>query len=192
MKEEKTDKPQWKLTWKDWILSSVAAVLIILQIILSFFFYNHADFEVLRNVGWISLLVSAVFICLPILILRRRGGVPKEKSHVPSPWKPHTTVLVDSGIYSVVRHPQYLAGIFFSFALILITQHWLIAIIGVAAMVSTYGFTRQADQECVEKFGDAYKRYMKSVPRMNLLVGVIRLARRRRRENAANSSRTIG
>ncbi len=32
---------------------------------------------------------------------------------------------------------------------------------------------------CVEKFGDAYKRYMQSVPAAHLFTGVIRLLRRR-------------
>jgi protein-S-isoprenylcysteine O-methyltransferase Ste14 len=33
------------------------------------------------------------------------------------------------------------------------------------------------EQMSIEKFGDDYKRYMQKVPRMNLLVGVIRLLR---------------
>jgi protein-S-isoprenylcysteine O-methyltransferase Ste14 len=188
MTKKKSNKPKWSLSWKDRILSYIAAVLIIFQIILSFFLYNHGGLGILRNFGLVLLLISAVFIWFPIVILRRKGGVPEEKSYFPSPWKPHTTVLVDSGIYAVVRHPQYLAGIFFSFSLIIIAQQWLITIIGIVAIVSTYGFTIRADQECVEKFGDSYKRYMKSVPRLNILMGIVQLTRRRRRENAASSA----
>jgi protein-S-isoprenylcysteine O-methyltransferase Ste14 len=49
-------------------------------------------------------------------------------------------------------------------------------------MACVYLISRQEDQRLIEKFGDDYKRYMQSVPRMNFLVGVIRLVRRRKRE----------
>jgi protein-S-isoprenylcysteine O-methyltransferase Ste14 len=163
--------------WKMWFLTSVMTVLMVSQIVLVFFLYNQAGLEALRYVGWAILAVSAVFGWMPIFILRRKGGVPKGKSYV------RTTVLVTSGIYAVVRHPQSgLAGILLSLALILIAQNWVIAIIGVAAMVVVYLGTRQEDRYCVEKFGDDYKRYMQSVPAVDLFTGVIRLLRRRRRE----------
>jgi protein-S-isoprenylcysteine O-methyltransferase Ste14 len=41
-----------------------------------------------------------------------------------------------------------------------ITQHWLIAIIGVVAMVLNYLIALKADQELIEKFGDDYQRYV--------------------------------
>lgn len=162
---------------KTWFLPSVMTVLMVSQIVLVFFLYNQAGLEALRYVGWAILAVSAVFGWMPIFILRRKGGVPKGKSYV------RTTVLVTSGIYAVVRHPQSgLAGMLLSLALILIAQNWVIAIIGVAAMVVVYLGTRQEDRYCVEKFGDDYKRYMQSVPAVDLFTGVIRLLRRRRRE----------
>ncbi len=162
---------------KTWFLPSVMTVLMVSQIVLVFFLYNQAGLEALRYVGWAILAVSAVFGWMPIFILRRKGGVPKGKSYV------RTTVLVTSGIYAVVRHPQSgLAGILLSLGLILIAQNWVIAIIGVAAIVVVYLGTRQEDRYCVEKFGDDYKRYMQSVPAVDLFTGVIRLLRRRRRE----------
>jgi len=159
----------WPFVWGAW------SVLIVLQIILSFFLYNQAGLPVLKHIGWITLAVSAVFGWLPILVFRKKGGVPKGKSYI------QTTVLVDSGIYAVVRHPQYLAGVLINLALMLITQHWLIAMIGVVAMVLNYFIALKADQELIEKFDYDYKRYMQKVPRMNFLVGLIRLVGRRNR-----------
>jgi len=141
---------------------------------LSFFLHNQAGLPVLKHVGWIALTVSAVFGWLPIFAFRKKGGVSKGRSYI------QTTVLVDSGIYAVVRHPQYLAGILLSLALILITQHWFIATIGVVAIVLNYFIALKADQELIEKFGDDYRRYMEKVPRMNFLVGLIRLLRCRK------------
>jgi protein-S-isoprenylcysteine O-methyltransferase Ste14 len=148
--------------------------LIVLQIILSFFLHNQAGLPILRHVGWITLTVSALFGWLPIFAFRKKGEVPKGRSYI------QTTVLVDSGIYAVARHPQFLAGILLSLALILITQHWFIAILGVVAMVLNYLIALKADQELIEKFGDDYIRYMDRVPTMNFLVGLVRLLRRKR------------
>jgi protein-S-isoprenylcysteine O-methyltransferase Ste14 len=154
------------IVWGGW------TVLIVSQVILAFFFHVEG-IRALRYIGWIIWTVGAVFGWLPIFTLRRKGSVPKGKSYV------KTTVLVDSGIYAVVRHPQYLAGILLSLALILVTQHWLIMIIGAAAIVLNYIDILIADQGLIEKFGDDYKRYMERVPRVNFLLGFIRLLRSR-------------
>ena len=159
----------WLFIWTAW------SVLIALQIILSFFLHNRAGLPIFRHVGWITMAVSAVFGWLPIFAFRKKGGVLKGRSYI------QTTVLVDSGIYAVVRHPQYLAVILLSLALILITQHWLIAMIGVVAIVLNYLIALKADRELIEKFDDDYKRYMQKVPRINFLVGIIRLVRRSKR-----------
>jgi protein-S-isoprenylcysteine O-methyltransferase Ste14 len=80
-----------------------------------------------------------------------------------------------------VRHPQYLSFILLSIFLILLAQHWLITVIGIAAMLMVYaGIVPQADRANLEKFGDDYKSYMQKVPRLNFVVGVIRLLQRRR------------
>jgi len=36
-------------------------------------------------------------------------------------------------------------------------------------------FFFKADQGCIEKFGDAYRRYTERVPRVNFVAGIIRL-----------------
>jgi protein-S-isoprenylcysteine O-methyltransferase Ste14 len=172
--QEEVDMERWKryiqpVAWGAW------TVLLVSQIILAFFF-NVEGIRALRHIGWIIWAVGAVFGWVPIFTFRRKGGVPKGKSYV------KTTVLVDSGIYAVVRHPQYLAGILLSLALILITQHWLIMIIGAASIALNYIDILIADQDCIEKFGDDYKRYMERVPRTNFLLGFIRLLQSRKGE----------
>lgn len=156
--------------WVLWI------VLIIAQVILGFFLYDPTGNQALRIVGWIVGVVAGLFGVLPMITLRRKGGVPKGKDYT------HTTVLVHRGICSVVRHPQYLSFMLLSLFLILVAQHWLITVIGIAAIALVYaGIVPQADQANIERFGDEYKRYMQEVPRVNFLAGVIRLLRRRKR-----------
>ena len=161
--------------WKKFIPSFVWIPLIIAQIVLVFIFgfVNEAGYDAVRYLGWIIWLFSIIFGWLPIYIFKRKGGVTTGKSYV------HTTVIVDTGLYSIIRHPQYTAGILFSLSLILISQNWLITIMGVAVIIALYIDIIMADTYEIEKFGDDYKRYMKKVPRTNFFLGIIRLIRRK-------------
>ncbi|MBC8444538.1 MAG: hypothetical protein H8D77_00265 [Chloroflexi bacterium] len=55
-------------------------------------------------------------------------------------------------------------------------QHWSSVVLGLASMVLAYVDTFKADQGCIEKFGDPYRQYMQRVPRVNFVLGLIRLA----------------
>jgi len=57
---------------------------------------------------------------------------------------------------------------------------WIIAIIGIAAAMAVYMQARQDDPSLIERFGDDYRRYMQRVPRMDFLLGIIRLLRKRK------------
>jgi len=127
-------------------------------------------------VGWVIWAISVIFRFLPIFIFKRKGGVAKGKSYI------HTTNLVVTGIYSIVRHPQYTACILFSLALILMAQNWLVLSLGVVLIPLLYIDIVMANKYEVEKFGDEYKRYMKKVPRTNFMLGIIRLLRHRKGE----------
>ena len=149
--------------------------MLIAQILLVFVFgmNNNAGFQVLRFVGWIVWALSVILGWLPIFILKRKGGVEKGRSYV------HTSNLVNTGLYAIVRHPQYTAGILFSLALILVSQTWLIAVIGLVCMILMYLDIINADKYEIQKFGDEYKRYMKKVPGTNFFLGVVRIMRQK-------------
>ncbi len=91
-------------------------------------------------------------------------------------------MLVDTGLYSILRHPQYTAGILFSLALILMSQSWIILAMGVIVMLLLYIDIMMADRHEIEKFGDDYREYMKMVPRTNFILGAFRRMRRHSRE----------
>ena len=116
-----------------------------------------------------------VLVMAPIIMFPRRGGVSKGKSFV------HTTKLVDTGIYAVVRHPQYTGGIY---ALFLTTflwyPHWLFGVLGVIGIAVIYLGCREEDKLLVKKFGNDYSEYMKKVPGMNFISGINRLLRNSR------------
>jgi protein-S-isoprenylcysteine O-methyltransferase Ste14 len=155
------------------LLSSIAGVLTVAQIVLAFFLRRPGP-ESLEWAGWICLWTSAIFGWLPIITFRKKGGVAQGESYM------KTTVLVDTGIYAIVRHPQgSTAWLLINLGVMLIARHWSSVILGLVSMVLVYLDTLKADQYCIEKFGDAYRRYMETVPRVNFVTGIIRLVRRR-------------
>ena len=161
---------------KGGFLYYVAGVLLVLTYLLLWFLDNPAGIEELWYAGWMILSVGLVLIFLPMFVFRSKGKVKKEKD-----WT-KTSVLVDTGIYSVVRHPLYLGWLLMYLAIIFWSQHWLTTIIGIIGMACVYSISRQEDQRLVEKFGDDYKDYMQKVPRMNFFSGIIQLVRRRKRK----------
>ena len=146
-----------------------ASILIVAQYVLAFFVFKLPGLKALQWVGWGIWVLSLIFGIGPILIFYKYGGVERGKSYV------QTTKLVDTSLYAIVRHPQYLAGVLFNLALMLLAQHWFVILIGIVSMGLLYLEIRAADQEGLDKFGDEYQRYMQSVPRANFLLGLIRL-----------------
>lgn len=127
----------------------------------------------IRHLGWALFAISAVLGWLPILTFRRHGRVGKGRSYV------HTTVLVTSGLYAIVRHPQYLASDFLAAAVMCISQHWTVYLLGVIAIATNHAAMAVADRDLVGKFGEPYREYMRHVPQWNFLFGFFRWLRQR-------------
>ena len=161
-------------SWKRDPLFWTYSILMFLPIVMVFTFYNYYNLDFLVIAGWILLVFSVVIIFLAGGEFQKKGGAPRGRSIV------HTTVVVDTGIYAVVRHPQYLGFMLFVFALVLMSQHWLSVFSGVVGFALFYRDVLREEQMSIEKFGEDYKRYMEEVPRMNLVGGFIRLLKRRK------------
>ncbi len=168
--EAETSKFKENFWWISW------SVLLVSQIVLVILFYNWAGLIALLYIGWIIVALGLYIGYLGVSILKRSGEVPKGRSFI------HTTDIVDTGIYTVVRHPQYLCWVFVSLGMILLSQHWIVAIIGIAAAIAVYMQARHDDPSLIEKFGDDYRRYLKMVPRMNIVLGLVRLLRQRKNQ----------
>jgi protein-S-isoprenylcysteine O-methyltransferase Ste14 len=130
---------------------------------------SYLALVILGSVVWVF---GMVMVVAPIIMFPRRGGVPKGKSFV------RTTKLVDTGIYAVVRHPQYTGGVYSIFiTTILWFPHWLFLVLGATGTAVIYLSCREEDQRLIKQFGDNYVAYMKRVPGMNIFLGIIRLVR---------------
>lgn len=146
----------------------IASILIVAQYVLSFFVFGLVNNYFLQILGWIIWLISLYFGFAPIIILRKSGDVETGKSYV------HTNRLVKTNLYSIVRHPQYVAGILFSISLILLSFHWLVILIGLVTSLLIYLDIQVADHQGIEKFGEEYREYMKTVPQVNFVSGFIK------------------
>jgi protein-S-isoprenylcysteine O-methyltransferase Ste14 len=166
-------------SWRDHVPAISSSVLFISQIIAGVYLLSEVtQIEILAYVG-AGLYASSGMILgmLPVFEFRKKGEVKKGQSYI------HTTKLVDTGIYSVVRHPQYVTFIMWAISGMLLFQHWIVVLLGVPILPLTYLDLIKADKYAIEKFGDDYKAYMKKVPRANFLLGLLRLSRRRRKQS---------
>jgi len=170
---------QKSFSWIDFIPVTLSSLLFISQIIVGVSLLSDiTQIELLAYVGVALYVLSGiVFGMLPVMEFRKKGRVRKGKSYI------HTTHLVDTGIYSIVRHPQYVTFILWAFAGMLLFQHWIIILLSIPIIPLTYIDLIKADKDSIEKFGDDYKAYMKRVPRANFLPGIIRHLRQRKNEH---------
>ncbi len=176
--------PSKSFSWIDFGPVTVVSVLFISQIIIGIYFLPEvSQIEILAYIGaGLYVFSGLVFGWLPVVEFRKKGGVRSGKSYI------HTTKLVDTGIYSIVRHPQYVTFMLWGVAGVLLFQHWTVILLGIPIFPLTYIDLIRADRDAIEKFGKDYKAYMKNVPRMNFLVGISRLFRRRKHSQIVDTN----
>jgi protein-S-isoprenylcysteine O-methyltransferase Ste14 len=157
----------------EFIPSTFSSILFISQIIIGIYLLSDiSQVEIIAYAGvGLYIFSGLIFGMLPTFEFRKKGRVREGKSYI------HTTKLVDTGIYSIVRHPQYVTFILWAIAGMLLFQHWIVIILGIPVIPLTYIDLIKADKDSIEKFGDDYKQYMKRVPRANFLLGIIRVLR---------------
>ena len=130
------------------------------------FLYNSANLAKLVYAGWIILAFGIVFLLW--------SSKSRKKGHAEGIGP------VESGMYAFVRHPEFLGHILIISALVIISQHWISLIVGAILIVLLCLAMIEEEKRNMEKFGNAYKDYMKRVPRINLIAGIIKYISRRK------------
>jgi protein-S-isoprenylcysteine O-methyltransferase Ste14 len=163
-----------RFSWIDHVPATFSSILFLSQIVVGIYLLSDvSQNEILAYIGVGLYVFSGIaFGLLPVFEFRKKGGVEKEQSYI------HTTKVVDTGIYSVVRHPQYLTFIMWGIAGMVLFQHWIVILLGISIVPLTYVDLIKADKDAIEKFGEDYKAYMKKVPRANFLLGILRRFRK--------------
>jgi len=175
LKDKKLSGPKWKNLLLSALITVLGIVCFPANPLVLTGVIEVESYQALFIVGWVVWALGMVLVMAPIIMFPRRGGVKKGKSFV------NTTRLVDTGIYGVVRHPQYTGGIFAIFLTTLLWYpHWLFGVLGALGTVVIYLGCVEEDQRMMQKFGDDYVAYMKRVLRMNVALGLLRLIRQKR------------
>jgi protein-S-isoprenylcysteine O-methyltransferase Ste14 len=126
---------------------------IYLLVLLNIKVWFHDPFYFNQVVSWILLILSAYFGLAGFFLLKNRGRSSGNFEN--------TTILVKSGVYSLIRHPLYLS-LFLLGTGVMIKDPTIPAIIlGVINLVSVYFTALSEEKEMIEKFGGPYEEYMK-------------------------------
>ena len=165
-------KKQAGIAW----LFILGGALLVVEYALLWFVEKPVVNVVLDYVAVALWFAGVILIFVPIFDLRGKGKVPLKKGNVKK------RKLVNTGIYAVVRHPQYLGWTLMYAALVFFNPNWIIAIVGFAGMVCVYEISRWEDVRLVEKFGGTYEDYIDNVPAMNLPVGLVRAMKKKNKD----------
>lgn len=133
-------------------------------IVLLSMIWEAGDIRPLVYFGLALYIPAAAFVISSFISLKRKGK-PE------SGWEP-TTVLIESGVFGIVRHPLFLGSAIFTLGFVLVIQSILSAILGIVAIFCLWMASKKEDAYNIEKFGDGYKNYMKSVPMWNFFGGI--------------------
>lgn len=154
--------------------ADLAAAVLTVALIAAHFVLDASRPWWLTTIGALLLALAAALIFPPFVHLSRHGETKEGGPYFA------TTKVVDRGIYRVVRHPQYLGYICLVLGFGALNPHLLTAALAAAAAVFFYLQAILEERYCMRELGSEYERYMRAVPRFNLVLGLIRIARGRR------------
>jgi protein-S-isoprenylcysteine O-methyltransferase Ste14 len=151
-----------------WIGTLVTVLLLVTGL-----FLERGENPILRVAGVALLALAAVFIFAPFFLLSKYGAGKKGKSYM------QTGTVVERGLYRIVRHPQYLGYMLLACGFALLWQRWPAALLALVSVASFYVQANLEERACLARFGEPYGQYMWRIPRFNVVLGIVRLLRRR-------------
>ncbi len=72
--------------------------------------------------------------------------------------------IVTRGVYSIVRHPQYLGGLLAHVGISFLFSAWYSLVATPLMVVLVYLVSRKEEEELIREFGKEYEDYKKNVP----------------------------
>jgi len=75
-----------------------------------------------------------------------------------------TEKIVTTGVYSIVRHPQYLGGLLAHVGISFLLSAWYSLLSTPLMVVLIYLISRKEEEELIKEFGKEYEDYKKKVP----------------------------
>ncbi len=123
-----------------------------------------------RILGFTLFVPAGIFVFGSMIELHRKGEAGDRDA-----LSAHgTTVVVQSGVFRVVRHPMWLGMSIWSVALILVSQSVTGIVLGVVAVILFRMAATKETEFNIGKFGAPYREYMERVPLLNVFKGLRR------------------
>jgi len=72
---------------------------------------------------------------------------------------------VTGGLYRYSRHPMYITDVLFFLGLGIATASWIFLLFSGLWIVTGFILVKPEERDCLEKYGDAYRKYMNRTPR---------------------------
>ncbi|MFC1998528.1 methyltransferase family protein [Chloroflexota bacterium] len=164
---------KWERRRRDVVFTSLAVLFFIAQVVMCIILYNQYT-DGLMILGWIVMGIAIFGV----------GGLSwyavSHQTQIEDREWLKDTVLVDTGIYEVIRHPVYFSFMLYVIALMFISQHWVTIILGIPVVAYLYWTMKQEEWASVDKFGEEYVDYMDRVPRLNIVTGLINYYKKRK------------
>jgi len=173
-------------TWKDFIgyvvwgiLCFLPAIAKGLKIEILSFLTQLPAIEFPAIVIYLSIVLFIAMIPLAVSFYyfnSKKGGCGSED---------HTVILLKSGPYAIVRHPGVVSGnVFFATIPIILSgavPFTILSVIAIVWIIAYHYYACVVEERTLDipKWGDEYRRYMKEVPRFNIILGIWRWSKRR-------------
>ena len=118
------------------------------------------------NLAWYSIIIGILIIFLGMRLLKFSGRALKELGISTEEKRfGETDTLVTTGKYTCLRHPHHtgIALFVISIGFLLRSISFLVVFVPIFLTMIIYFVKRVEEREAIEKFGDAYREYMKEV-----------------------------
>ena len=104
-------------------------------------------------------------ICTPFLVAGPWLAIKGVKETTLKVAETHRTEkVVTTGIYSIVRHPQYFGGLLAHAGISFLLSAWYSLLVTPFMFVLVYVISRKEEEELIREFGKEYEDYKKKVP----------------------------
>ncbi len=78
------------------------------------------------------------------------------------------------GIYSLIRHPEFLGHIIFIWGLLVLGYSFIALFLAIILTVFMIVAIFEEDRKNIKKFGESYKEYVEQIPRVNIIISVFK------------------
>jgi protein-S-isoprenylcysteine O-methyltransferase Ste14 len=121
-------------------------------------------FSLRQLVSW-ALLFSSLFVLWQGMSRLRMATRTSSRSESELYAFERTAELITSGIYRYIRHPLYASLLYLAWGAFLKDTSWISVFLVLVASVSLLGTAKADETECVQYFGEKYKKYMERTAR---------------------------